>query len=124
MEEATLSAGGLEFAMENRTQGEDGGPSLRVYGSVDGKRVQLLRFDMFRVKPHYHYDPTGRNLRYDLDPLTLDDGIGWVVGFLEKKLPQVLDKTGYAGISTPSVVSDVAGSLPEIERRWRGVTAS
>ena len=66
--------------MESRTQGADGRPSLRVFRTVEGKKVQILRFDRFREKLPYHYDPTARNLWYDLDPLTMDDGIGWVVG--------------------------------------------
>ncbi len=42
-----ISAGKLEFFVENRAVGEDGGPSIQVLGPIDGKRVQLLRFDMF-----------------------------------------------------------------------------
>ncbi|HEX2173587.1 MAG TPA: hypothetical protein VHL09_14210 [Dehalococcoidia bacterium] len=118
----TISAGGLEFSMENRTQGQDGGPSLRVYGTLDGQKVQILRFDMFHQAPHYHYDPAGRNLRYDLDPLTLDDGIGWVTRLLHDKLPHMIAKAGYEGLATPSSVAEVGAALPEIERRWRTVT--
>lgn len=117
----TIVAGGLEFVVENRSQGKDGGPSLRVYGSVEGNRTQLLRFDMFREQPHYHYDPAGRDLRYDLDPLTLDDGIGWVIGLLSAKLPALLTKAGQADLAAPGTVAAATAALPEIERRWRSV---
>ena len=118
----TIAVGGLEFYLENRTLGQDGGPSLQVLGTTDGGRVQLLRFDMFRKQPHYHYAPTSQNLRYDLDPLTVDDGIGWVISLLQNKLSQMLAKAGYEGLAPQSNLADVTAALPEIERRWRAVT--
>lgn len=120
----TITAGGLEFHVENRfvRQGEDGGPSLQVYGTVEGNRLQLLRFDMFHKQPHYHYAPMGQNLRYDLDPLALDDGIGWTANLLRTKLPQLVAKAGYEGCLTPSNANEAAAAVQEIERRWRAQT--
>ena len=118
----TIAAGGLEFFLENRTTGQDDGPSLRVFGTIDGTRVQLLRFDMFRNQPHYHYAPAGQNLRYDLDPLTVDDGIGWVISLLRSKISPMLAKAGYEGLATQTAVADVTAALPDIERRWRAIT--
>src|SRR5262245_39826220 len=118
----TIAAGGLEFLVENRVAGEgkDGGPTLRVRATVDGASVQLLRFDMFRIEPHYHYAPgSAAAQRYDLDPLTIDDGISWVIGLVSRKLPELLAKAGHASLATPATVSAVVKSLPDIERRWR-----
>lgn len=117
----TLSAGGFEFVMENRDQraDEDGGPSLQVLGMVNGARVELLRFDMFRVQPHYHYAPDGKNLRYSLDPLLVDDGIAWALALISRKLPQLLAKAGYEDLATAQALAGVAAALPDIERRWR-----
>ncbi len=86
---------------------------------MDGNRVQLLRFDMFRVQPHYHYAPNGANLRYNLDPLIIDDGIGWVMSLFERKLPALVAKAGYESLVTDETSAAVAKMLPEIERRWR-----
>ena len=117
----TVRAGGLEFFLENRSEraDEDGGPSLQVLASVNGATVQLLRFDMFRMQPHYHYAPDGMNLRYSLDPLLVDDGISWALGLISRKLPQLLVKAGYETLAMPATVSQVVVALPEIERRWR-----
>ncbi len=117
----TITAAGLEFHAEDRSTGRDGGPSLQVYCTDAGARVQILRFDMFREQPHYHYAPMGQDLRYNLDPLTLDDGIGWTIALLSRKLPQVLAKAGYQQIATPENLAAAEGALPEIERRWRAV---
>src|SRR5205814_4335549 len=93
----TVEAGDLLFFFENRVTGSDGGPSLQVRAEVEGRAVQLLRFDMFYKQPHYHYAPDGRNIRYDIDPLTLDDGIAWAIGLLRAKLPQLIEKAEYPG---------------------------
>ena len=86
----TMTVEGLEFVMENRAVGEDGGPSIRVQGAVEGRPVEMLRFDMFFKVPHYHYDPNGTDLRYDLDPLTHGDTIGWVMEQFRERLPQMV----------------------------------
>lgn len=117
----TITAGGLDFRIENRRVGEDGGPSMQVLADVNGERVQVLRFDMFDKVPHYHYAPTGKNERYNLDPLTIDDGIGWVITLLSAKLPQVVAKAGYETLATETTTQAVVKELPEIERRWRAM---
>ena len=118
-----INAGDLEFSIEHRMQGSgrDGGPTIRVNAMVEGSKVEVLRIDMFRVQPHYHYAPGGQNLRYDLDPLTIDDGIGWAIGLLSKKLPQMVAKAGYEQLASQANVDAAAQVLPDIERRWRAM---
>ncbi len=54
-EDAELCVGGLRFVACRREVGElDGGISLYVSSDVPGDDRQLLRFDFFRTKPHYH----------------------------------------------------------------------
>ena len=117
----TMTVEGLEFVMENRAVGEDGGPSIRVQGAVEGRPVEMLRFDMFFKVPHYHYDPNGTDLRYDLDPLTHGDTIGWVMEQFRERLPQMVAQAGYQALSEAIDQGAVAAALPEIERRWRAL---
>ena len=120
----TIKAGAFEFLLENRgnREDEDGGPSLQILSLIDGEKVQLLRFDMFRISPHYHYAPDGQNIRYALDPLTLDDGVGWVIDLIGKKLPQMLAKAGHQGLATPADLVAVHAILPDVERRCRAMS--
>ena len=115
----TITSGNLEFFVENRAVGEDGGPSLQVLGPIDGQKVQLLRFDMFYKGPHYHYAPNGKNIRYDLDPLTVDDGIEWAMRFLRAKLPQMVALAGYPESTAAADTAGANRALDEVERRWR-----
>ena len=117
----SIQAGGLEFQMEHRTVGEDGGPSMFVSGTVDGQQVEVLRFDMFYKVPHYHYGPRVKNMRYELDPLTHEDPIGWVISQLQSKLPKMVAKAGYEPLGQAIDQGAVIRSLPEIEQRWRAV---
>jgi hypothetical protein len=115
----TISAGRLDYFVENRMTAGDGGPSLQVLTTTGEQTVQLLRFDMFYKQPHYHYEPDGKNIRYDLDPLTVDDGIGWAVGLLRAKLPDLLAKAGYEGLLAGEDSAAALAALPEVETRWR-----
>ncbi len=116
----TIKAGGLEFLLENRRVGEDGGPSLQVLASVEDEVVQMLRFDMFEKRPHYHYAPNDQNIEYELDPLTLgDDGIRWAIILIGSKLPELVAKAGYRGVVSAESASNVVATLPEIEAKWR-----
>ena len=98
--------------MESRTQGADGRPSLRVFRTVEGKKVQILRFDRFREKLPYHYDPTARNLWYDLNPLIRDDGIGRVVGQLSTELSRMVAKVGSEDLAAEGSLAEAAKPCP------------
>jgi len=114
----TITAGGLDFFVENRRTGSDGGPSLQVLAGPENEKLQLLRFDMFHRQPHYHYAPNGKNIRYDLDPLTFDDGMGWAISLLRARLPQLLEKADYAGLTDEARDAALA-ALPQVEAAWR-----
>ena len=117
----TIKAGAFEFSLENRgnRQDGDGGPSLQILRIIDRAKVQLLRFDMFRINPHYHYAPERQNLQYSPDPLTVDDTIGWVMNLIGNKLPQLLAKAGHEGLATPADLEAVHRVLPDVERQCR-----
>ena len=56
---STVTAGPITFVVEHRVVAQDGveagGPTVRVLGSDD--EHEYLRFDLFNVSPHYHYEP-------------------------------------------------------------------
>ena len=117
----TITVGGLDIRIENRRVGQDGGLSMRVLGESDGAQVQLLRFDIFDKKPHYHYAPDGKNIEYDLDPLTCEDGVAWVMTQLHSKLPAMISKAGYNALAGRVDHQAVVAALPSIEKQWRAL---
>ncbi|MGA7416383.1 MAG: hypothetical protein WBW80_00190, partial [Acidimicrobiales bacterium] len=54
--------GGLRFEASFRTPA---GATLRVTGSVDGHDTELLRFDDFIERPHYHIPADGDPTPFD-----------------------------------------------------------
>ena len=79
----TIGVSGLRFNVRyaNVSTG-DRGPSLRIYGDVEGKPVQLLRFDCFEKQPHFHYDPEGKNNQLRMDKANVSDPIAWSMDYL------------------------------------------
>lgn len=120
MEEKVIDAGGVEFHVENRDISDDGGPSVRVYGKVDGENVQLLRFDCFRKNPHYHYDPSGKNDHRNLDKESVPDSVAWTIEQLGQNLAEMIHTAGYTSIADKVDQDAVVEILPEIESIMRG----
>ena len=68
----------------------DQGVCLQVVGNVEGKETELLRFDCFDNRPHYHYGPENKNIRIMLDPTVVGNPLGWTMAQLRSKLPAML----------------------------------
>ena len=88
-----LNVGELSFAVEYRHVGNEQGPSVHVFGPVDGADEEVLRFDCFERTPHYHY-----GFSYIDQPMTLidtaavGDPLKWVCERIETRLPALLEK--------------------------------
>lgn len=119
-QEKVLHVGGIELRIQNRIAGEDGGPAVLVYGDVDGKSVQLLRFDCFRKKPHYHYDPTGKNDQRFLQKDDVPDAIAWTIEQLGHNLEKMMRTAGYDSVAAKVDQAAVAAVLPDVESTMRG----
>ena len=114
-----LQAGGLCFAVEYRTTRTDRGPSLQVLGDVDGKRVQLLRFDCFEHEPHFHYDPQGKNNRIFLNTTRVSDPIMWSMDYLRGNFASLIRIAGYSGLAERLDEAALTAALPGVEKALR-----
>jgi hypothetical protein len=97
----------------------DQGVSIQVVGDVDGKETELLRFDCFDQRPHYHYDPDHKNERYDLDKTTAGNPIGWTLKQLRAKLPVMLAKAGFEDVAQRLDCDLVLKQLDQVEEAAR-----
>lgn len=119
MNEKVFEVGGVELHVDERNFGSDGGPSVRVYGEVDGKDIQLLRFDCFQKDPHYHYDPSGKNDQRHLDKASVPDSIAWTIEQLGQNLVEMIQTAGYDSVADTVDQAAVAQVLPEVESLMR-----
>ena len=116
-QEKIFQVGGIELHVSNRVFGDDGGPSIRVFGPVEGNSVQLLRFDCFRKDPHYHYDPTGTDEYTKLD--SESDSVSWTIEQLNKNLSEMITTAGYETVAEIVDQKAVSAVLPEVESLMR-----
>lgn len=114
-----FDAGIVSFALQYRALMPDQGVSLQVVSCVDGEEKELLRFDCFDQNPHYHYDPNGRNIRYDMDKTTAGNPVGWTLKQLRGRLPEMLKKAGYEDIATKLDCPLVLSKLDQVEEAAR-----
>lgn len=123
-----LEIGGVTFRVEYRNFGGDNGPAIRVLGDVDGETKQLLRFDCFEDDPHYHYDPTGANVKHHLDELTMGCPVDFSLTQIASKTQAMVEKAGFADaaarIDQPQIESRVDEIRLAIEQAEANVTAT
>jgi hypothetical protein len=77
---SNVTAGPITFVVEHRAVVQDGveagGPTVRVLGGDDDH--EYLRFDMFNVNPHYHYEPPATEERIlMIDTVAEGDAVSW-----------------------------------------------
>lgn len=116
-----LEVGGVRINVEYRRFGGDRGPAVRVYGDVDGRPVQLLRFDCFENDPHYHYDPDGHDDHRKLNAQEVPDPIAWTLAQLSGNLVSMIRTAGYEAVADCVNQDAVADAIPRIETALREV---
>jgi hypothetical protein len=94
---STVTAGPITFVVEHRVVAQDGieagGPTVRVLGSDD--EHEYLRFDLFNVSPHYHYEPpAGEERVLMLDTVAEGDAVSWGMARLRARLAPMLVASG------------------------------
>jgi hypothetical protein len=114
-----MEASGLRFSVEYRNTKTDRGPSLQVLGDVDGKSVQLLRFDCFEHEPHFHYDPDGKNNRIFLNKARASDPIAWTIDYLRGNVASLVRIAGYGQLADRLDEEALTAALPGVERALR-----
>jgi hypothetical protein len=124
----TIEAGGIAFVMHYRTidggvgSAPDQGVCLNVFGEVDGKQTEILRFDCFTNVPHYHYGPENMNERIMLDTIASGNSIGWTFTQLRNKLPDMIRRAGYDDLAGSVDYGAVAGKIDDVETAVRDLT--
>jgi len=116
----TIGVSGLHFNVRyaNASTG-DRGPSLRIFGDVDGKLVQLLRFDCFEHEPHFHYDPDGKNTLLRMDKANVSDPIAWSMDYLRGNVASLVRIAGYGTLAEQVDEAMITAALPMVDKALR-----
>jgi hypothetical protein len=117
-----IEAGAVRFLVDYCRFGGDRGPSVRVYGDVEGRAVQLLRFDCFAKDPHYHYDPEGQDDHRKLHPQEVPDPVAWTLAQLAGNLASMIRTAGYDPVADRVDADAVGDAIPQVEAAIQAVT--
>ena len=118
--EVKVEAGVVKFALQYR--GEimpDQGICIQALSDIEGREVELLRFDCFDQEPHYHYGPEKANERLYLDKTTAGNPVGWTLTQLRTRLPEMIKRAGYEDVANRLDPSLIATKLDEVESTAR-----
>ncbi|MDE2744662.1 MAG: hypothetical protein OXI41_01580 [Chloroflexota bacterium] len=118
-----VDAGGISFAMRYRDDiAGDEGLCIEVRADVEGHDTELLRFDCFRVAPHYHYGPEADDERLMLDLTAAGDSLDWTLNVFERgRLRSMIERAGYESVATGLNEHDVAEAMPLVVSTARGI---
>ncbi len=117
--EELIQAGAVTFGLEYRTlrDGAEEGVCIHVYrNSIPGHDKELLRFDCFRVAPHYHYrnSTTKKNERLMLDFTAEADPLAWTLDKIKNRLPIMLIRCDAEDVARSVDQREVDAALPKI----------
>ena len=83
--------GRFKFDISYRRMRGDQGLSIRVSGPVDDETRELLRFDCFDNRPHYHVEVYGKN---EITAIDDDDATEWSLKVLTERFEGLVDAAG------------------------------
>ena len=118
--EELVDSGAVTFGLEYRTgvgAMQDEGICIHVYGNeLAGEDKELLRFDCFRINPHYHYrnKVVNQNDRLELDYTAEGDALTWTLDKIRSRLPIMLLRCQAAEVARSLDQRDVEAALPKI----------
>jgi hypothetical protein len=117
-QDSHVAAGPITFMVEHRSVVQDGiesgGPTVRVLGSED--QHEYLRFDMFNVNAHYHYEPPAEQERIlMIDTVADGDPVDWGLERLRGRLVPMLEAAGAASLARALDDATVATAVEQVE---------
>jgi len=120
-----FEAGNIRFGLEVRKQADgNGGLAIHVLTDLSGtpgksyaEEVEILAFDCFKERPHYHYGPRNKNHQIFWDTTLIHDPLEWVLRqFSNRMLGPMIERAGYPGVAADldqDVLDDVLPIMSE-----------
>ncbi len=117
-QDSHVGAGPITFMVEHRSVVQDGveagGPTVRVLGSED--QHEYLRFDMFNVNAHYHYEPPAEKERIlMIDTVADGDPVDWSMERLRERLAPMLVAAGAEALANDLDNATLADAVDHVE---------
>ena len=119
--ETKIEAGPIKFALHYEQDiMHDQGLRIQVGADIDGKEVEVFRFNCFDQAPCYHYGPENGNETVPIDKTFAGNTVVWALKQLRSRLPTLVRESGYPEIANQldkyEVASLVASKLDDLEQ--------
>ena len=119
--DAALAVGGLRFvACRREVDVIDGGITLYVHSALPGDDRELLRFDLFRHRPHYHA-PASNEQETVIDasraPSVDEGGVENVTG----RAGELIDQAGFSALRSSLDFAAIRAAAPALRRLLAGL---
>jgi hypothetical protein len=115
-----VKAGGVRIEIRYRRLGKDSGLSFQVYGGKRENAREVLRFDCFQLRPHFHLIGSGRSKMEQIDKETAPDPVKWTLTRLKKDLRSLILQAGREKLADEIDQSAVASALSKVEKKLIG----
>lgn len=119
--DATLDVGGLRFvACRREVDVVDGGITLYVNGALPGEERELLRFDLFRNRPHFHVPAENQN-ETEIPPASPERVRAFVIDLLTRRVGELVAEAGHPALRDRLDGSAIAAAAPALNRLLDGL---
>ncbi len=112
--------GRFKFDISYRRMQGDQGLSIRVRGPVDSETRELLRFDCFDNRPHYHVEVYGKN---EITAIDDNDATEWSLKTLTEQFEGLVEAAGADGL-TSSERDSLDGVLLQVSQNSRDLVSA
>jgi hypothetical protein len=115
-----VAAGPFEFRLAFRHVGEDRGPTLEVFGRRGEDWREVLRFDAFERRPHWHRcHPEAKDDIFFLEPAGFAAALDFAADQLRDRFGPLLSEQGFSELAVAAAAPEVRAALPTVDRRLR-----
>ena len=117
--DARLDVGGLGFvACRREVDVIDGGITLYVHSALPGDERELLRFDLFRNRPHYHA-PAANAKETEIDATV--DVTEWGIEHLTRRAAELVREGGFDELLPRLDLESIRKSAPALRQLLAGL---
>lgn len=119
--DGAFAVGGLRFvACRREVDVIDGGITLYVHSAAPGDDRELLRFDLFRNKPHYHA-PASNPKETSIDAASAANVNEWGIENLTRRAGELVVEAGFDDVRAGLDLAAIRAAAPALRALLAGL---
>lgn len=120
-----IAADPFEFRFAFRQIGEDRGPTLEVYAVDGAEKQELLKFDGFEKRPHWHRCRTGeKDTIINREASSFEQELAFAMEQLTQNFGSLISEQGFGRLASSAVTPNVRSAVAEVEQKMHLLVAA